>query len=171
MEGEGQIGMSLGLNIFQLLQHHPQMPPALARRNIQADPVTVHNQAEGIMLHHHQIGQGCRQIAAIFQLGHRALVPVIHGSRSIQQQITAQVGLLFVLFHVEFVTFGQNLPVQMPRIDAGGIFTVFGKLHRKAAMGGTMLAGKEPFHNQPRRQAQILLFRQCSGVQILRAGT
>ena len=63
-----------------------------------------------------------------------------HRCAAIQQDLGAEVGLLFVLLDVEPVGPAQDPPVEVPRIVAGGVLAMLGELDAEPLVGAGMRA-------------------------------
>ena len=62
-------------------------------------------------------------------------------------QMTAQVGLLLILLDEQFVGAGVQFPVDVPDGFARVVWTVLGKLHRKAVHRALVDTRNETFHH------------------------
>lgn len=58
---------AVGLVVLQCLEHHTEMRSSRPARNPSAYVLGKHSQGDTIVLHQHEIGQGRRQITAVFQ--------------------------------------------------------------------------------------------------------
>jgi len=93
-------------------------------------------------------------------------VAVAHGGGGVEQEVGPEVGLLLVLLDVEAVAFGEDLPVQVPRVDAGGVLAVLGELDGEPPVRRPVLAGVEPLDDESCGQAEVLQFGQGRRVEV-----
>lgn len=62
------------------------------------------------------------------------MLGVVHGGRSIEQDVSAQVGFVFELLDVVAIAFGKEFPVDVADLIAGRVFFVFGEFDALAVV-------------------------------------
>ena len=82
----------------------------------------------GVPLSQGQVGNGGAEGAGIVKLGERGLAFEAHGAGVIKQQLDAQVGLVFKLFDVKAVGFGEGPPVDVADVVPGAVEFVLAEL-------------------------------------------
>src|SRR5688572_20159754 len=103
------------------------MSRTLTGRNAVAHFVVASHQADGVVLKSHQISKAGSEIRRIFQLRHFAEMRLItHRCGLIEQQVTAERRLFFVLLDVKLVAPSEDAPVKMPWIDARRVLAMLG---------------------------------------------
>src|SRR6266498_2846917 len=75
---------------------------------------------------------------------------IIHRARSIDDDVRAEVRLLFELLDVVAIGAAEELPVDIADGIAGQIGTVLGELHREAMIGRFMQSGDEALDDKSR---------------------
>ncbi len=125
------------------------------------DLLVERDHAHAVLLLKHQVGQRAGDALGIFELGHRRLgTAVTHALAGVDEQVTDEVRLLFVLLQVELIGLAVNLPVDVAQIVALRVLAMFGKLDRKAVVRAAMHARDVAFHDQPGSQLQALELSQ-----------
>ena len=83
-----------------------------------------------------------------------------HARALVDDQLAAQVGLLFVALDEEFLRVAIEFPVDMADGFARVIEAMFGKLNRKTVEGTLMQTRDESFHDLTRQELQTAELRQ-----------
>ncbi len=91
---------------------------------------------------------------SVTQLCPRTKILIIHRTARIQQNVTAEIGLLFIFFHEKTLSFAKNFPVDMLDFITGIVWTMLGKLYTKAVMRTFVQAGDKSLNNFSRAQFQ-----------------
>lgn len=95
--------------------------------------------SDGIALAQQEVGKGKGERSGVVVFGGSAfavfgMLGVVHGSRGIEQDVSAQVGFVFKLLDVVAITFGKEFPVDMADLVAGGVLFVFGEFDALAVV-------------------------------------
>ena len=89
---------------------------------------------------------------SVFQLAHRCPASIRHRSAHVEQQVTLQVGLFFVLLDVMPIASRVDLPVERGQIVARHVLAVLRELDAEALVRTSMQPREEPFDDRPRLQ-------------------
>ena len=90
---------------------------------------------------------------------------VKHGRRGIDHQHALYVGLLLEALDVVLVAFGEDLPVDVPDLVAGGILFVFGELDAGAVMRTFVQTAQGPVGSLSGPEVQRLEPREQLGIE------
>src|SRR6266700_1009267 len=111
-----------------------------------------------------EVGQAGGHHFAVVQLGQLAGA-VLHRFAAVEQEVSGVVGFLFVLLDVVTVGAAEDIPVQVARVVAVGVFAVLGELDRKAPIGRFVLAGHVTLDDEARVEAKRFGPRDGDGVK------
>ena len=137
-----------------------------ARGQVGADAVVEGDQADGVALAKHEVGQSGGCVGGVLKLGPIAGA-IGHGGADVEQQVGFEVGFFFVLFDVEAVGFGKGLPVQVAQGVTGHVGAVFGELDRETVIGALVEACDEAFDDQAGDQVQTCKAGDGFGFEVI----
>ena len=121
------------------------------------------DQADGVLLHGHQIGQRCGQAGRIFELRHRLAFGEPHRGRKVHHQIAGQIRFRFETLDVIAIRLGVDQPIDQFRVVAAVVSPVFAELHRETLEGTRMQSLQESADDHPRSQIESLDLLQRFG--------
>jgi len=123
-------------------------------RQVVSNCLVEREQACRVALLVEEPGQGRRQRSSVFGLrvADRAEA---HRSAVVHEQVAAKVRLVLELLHVATVRAGEQPPIEIPRVVAGGILAVFGKLDGEAVIGTAMEPRPKALDHHAGAQLQI----------------
>src|SRR5205085_4053522 len=93
-----------------------------------------------------EVGQGGGRGAGVIDLG-VGDGAVAHGPTQIDQQVAAEVGFVLETLDVIAVAAGEELPVKVARVVAGGVLAILAELDGETMVRAAMKSRKEPLHN------------------------
>ena len=117
---------------------------------LQFNLIGEYGQPYSVALHPQQIGDSSGAMNGKTQLVHRsafARLRKIHGGGVIDDELAAQVGLLFVTFYKELVGTTEKPPVDVACRLTGIIKSVFGEFDGEAVKWALVQTGDESFHH------------------------
>jgi hypothetical protein len=107
-----------------------------------ADLVIEGDETDGIALLMEEVGEGGGEGGGVAGL---VVVEgaVLHGAGTVEEQVAAEVGLVLELLDVMAVGPGEDPPVEMARVIAGGVLPILGEFDGEAVIGAAMESGPE----------------------------
>jgi len=119
-----------------------EMAGAMSGREEFTDLVIEGDKPDGIALLMEEVGEGGGEGGGVAGL---VVVEgaVLHGTGTIEEQVAAEVGLVLELLDVMAVGPGEDPPVEMARVIAGGVLAILGEFDGEAVIGAAMEAGPE----------------------------
>ena len=163
-------GRSPRARVLQRLQHGEQMVVGRLGRDSLFNVIGEGDQADGILLLEHEVGQGSSQGGRIIELAD-PVGPVSHGGAAVQEKVGLQVGCLAVLLDVIAIELGIGLPVDAARVVPLGVSPVLLEFRAQALGLRRMDSHHDPVHQEPRSQVEVLHSGQHPGVEIVQALT
>ncbi len=133
-----QVSFTLRGQISQVCQHIGKVPAATSRRQTCMHFVSKRDQANGVLLHRHQITQRRSQADRVFELGHLLRLGETHRTAEVDNQITRQIRFRFEPFDIVLIGFRINQPVDQFRIVAAVVTPMLTELNRKSMKGAAV---------------------------------
>src|SRR6185369_8258410 len=97
VENFTDVGFARGAATFQRMEDLQEIVALGARRHEGFDAIGESDDAGGILLFENEIGKRSGQCATVVELGY-AVGGVVHRGAGVEQEISAQIGFVFVLF-------------------------------------------------------------------------
>lgn len=141
-EGRDQVGGATGGRGLDGVVDVAEMAGAMTCREEFTDLVIEGNETDGIALLMEEVGEGGGEGGGVAGL---VVVEgaVLHGTGTIEEQVATEVGFVLELLDVMAVGPGEDPPVEMARIIAGGVLAILGELDGEAVVRAAMEAGPE----------------------------
>jgi len=162
-EGFGQVGGLAGGLAFEDSHQPAEVAGPVARGEIVGDPVVEGDQADGVALAGEEVGDRGGGGPGIIPLGVRARA-VAHRPAGVDDQVAAEVRLVLEPLDVVAVRAGEQLPVDVPGVVAGGVFAILAELDGEAVIGAPVDPLDEPLDRHPRPDLEALDAHQGPGV-------
>jgi len=158
-----------GLQLFEGVQNGLHMLHLRRGGQLHTPGGIEHIQADGVALLDHHVRQRGGEQLGIFQLV-RAAFAILHGARTIKEQMPDEVGFLLVL--LDGVAFGTpvGFPIDVPDVIPGHILTVLHELDGEATIGRLVIADAQPLDDGAGLKSQRFGAAQHIGLQVLRHG-
>src|SRR3990170_7744234 len=153
-EDLADVGFAGGSAVLQRVEDLRQIVALGLGRDERLYAIGERHHAGGVLLLQNQVGEGGDQRAAVVKLGY-AVGGVVHGCARVEQEVGAQVGLVFVLLDEITVELSQRLPVDAPDLVARRILAVLLELHAESFGAAAVDARHDPFHPPARAQVEI----------------
>src|ERR1043166_3830001 len=133
----------------------PQVAPSVPGRQVIADLLVKREQADGVALLVQKVAEGGGEGVGVFGLGPSQRAER-HRPAVVDQQMTAQVGLILELLDVIAVRAGVEAPIKITRVIARGVLTVLGKLDGETVIRTAMESVPEAFDDDPGTEFEVL---------------
>ena len=88
-----------------------------------------------------------------------------HRGAAVEEEVGDEVGVLLVLLDVILVGTAEDLPVEVARVVAGGVFAVLRELDGEAVEGGAVFADAVALDDTTREHAERFGAGECVGVE------
>jgi hypothetical protein len=143
LEHERERRLALGRLLLNRMSEREEVRGMATGRELMLDGIIEAHQADGIALTQEDIRERERERAGITVLcgsfGERiGMMWVVHGGGGIEEEISAEIGLILELLDVVAVAFRQEPPIEMAEIIARRIFFMLGEFDALSAMGALM---------------------------------
>ena len=96
----------------------------------------------------HQVAERRGQADAVLELRQLLAVGVAHRRREVHDEVARQVRLGLELLDVEAVGLGEDVPVDVGDVVAGGVLAVLGELDREPVIRAGVQPAQEPLDNE-----------------------